>query len=207
LSRYYRAFTPAPAEATSLYVSFLLRADEGFGSWGGLLFGSYPFGMYVGSPVGAYTYGLMMSEGLADYSNIPLVQGETAFLVVRISKNTPAGGVTFRLYVNPIVGASEPANPDAIFSFAQVAALPVALNINNQGGFTTDEIRIGTTWQDAVPVQLACVGDFNHTGAVDGADLAMLLGQWGLPGGDLDDDGTTSASDLAVLLGASGPCA
>ncbi|MFO0827662.1 MAG: hypothetical protein U0572_05880 [Phycisphaerales bacterium] len=50
------------------------------------------------------------------------------------------------------------------------------------------------------------VGDLNRTGVVDAADIAILLGQWGLPGADLDGDHVTNASDLAILLGAWGPC-
>ena len=51
-----------------------------------------------------------------------------------------------------------------------------------------------------------CVGDFDGNNAVDGADLAILLGGWGGAGGDLDGNGTTDGADLAVLLGAWGPC-
>jgi hypothetical protein len=41
---------------------------------------------------------------------------------------------------------------------------------------------------------------------VDAADLAALLGAWGIAGGDVNGDGTTDAADLASLLGAWGPC-
>jgi hypothetical protein len=40
---------------------------------------------------------------------------------------------------------------------------------------------------------------------VNGADLALLLGEWGGAGaGDLDGDGIVGGADLAVLLGAWG---
>lgn len=47
-------------------------------------------------------------------------------------------------------------------------------------------------------------GDINGDGAVDGGDLALLLGAWGTsdPAADLDGNGTVSASDLTVLLSA-----
>ncbi len=51
-----------------------------------------------------------------------------------------------------------------------------------------------------------CVGDLNDDGAVDGSDLASLLGAWGGSGGDLNDDGVTDGADLAALLGAWGAC-
>jgi hypothetical protein len=45
--------------------------------------------------------------------------------------------------------------------------------------------------------------DLNGDGFVNGADLAMLLGQWGGAGsGDLTGDGIVNGADLAILLGA-----
>jgi len=47
-------------------------------------------------------------------------------------------------------------------------------------------------------------GDISGDGAVDGADLAMLLGAWGTvdPDADLDQSGVVDGGDLAMLLGA-----
>lgn len=46
------------------------------------------------------------------------------------------------------------------------------------------------------------VGDLDGDGAVGSADLAILLGQWGLSGSaDLDADGVVGPADLSVLLG------
>jgi hypothetical protein len=45
--------------------------------------------------------------------------------------------------------------------------------------------------------------DLNGDGAVNAADLAILLGAWGSTGpGDLNGDGTVGAEDLSILLGA-----
>jgi len=45
-------------------------------------------------------------------------------------------------------------------------------------------------------------GDLTGDGLVDGADLSLLLGGWGLSGAtDLDGDGVTGGADLAILLG------
>ncbi len=47
------------------------------------------------------------------------------------------------------------------------------------------------------------LGDINGDFRVDGADLGLLLGSWGLPGAsDLNHDGTTDGADLGLLLGA-----
>jgi hypothetical protein len=44
-------------------------------------------------------------------------------------------------------------------------------------------------------------GDVNADGVVNGADLATVLSNWGLPGPtDVDGDGTTNGQDLATLL-------
>ncbi len=52
-----------------------------------------------------------------------------------------------------------------------------------------------------------CDGDLDADGAVDAADLAILLGAWGASGdADLDGDGVVTAKDLASLLGAWGAC-
>ena len=46
------------------------------------------------------------------------------------------------------------------------------------------------------------VGDLNGDGAVDGADLGILLGQWGGAGSaDLDGSGVVDGADLGILLG------
>lgn len=60
------------------------------------------------------------------------------------------------------------------------------------------------------PAFAACDGDLDGDGAVNAADLGIMLGAWGGPGGagspDLDGDGIVGGADLATLLGAWGPC-
>jgi hypothetical protein len=54
-----------------------------------------------------------------------------------------------------------------------------------------------------------CPGDLNNDNVVDGADLLILLGDWGpCPGcdGDLNDDNVVDGADLLILLGNWGPC-
>lgn len=54
-----------------------------------------------------------------------------------------------------------------------------------------------------------CPGDLDGDGAVNAADLAILLGDWGhdpASDADLTGDGFVNAADLAVLLGAWGDC-
>jgi hypothetical protein len=48
----------------------------------------------------------------------------------------------------------------------------------------------------------AIVGDLNGDGVVDGADLGILLSEWGGPGADLNGDGVVDGADLGILLAA-----
>jgi len=49
--------------------------------------------------------------------------------------------------------------------------------------------------------------DINSSGAVDAADVAMMLANWGQSGtGDINGDGSVAGDDLAQLLSAWGPC-
>ena len=50
------------------------------------------------------------------------------------------------------------------------------------------------------------MGDLNGDSIVNGSDLTILLGSWGLPGGDLNGDSNTDGADLTLLLGNWGPC-
>jgi hypothetical protein len=62
-----------------------------------------------------------------------------------------------------------------------------------------DDVRITTATVDCEPLTPA---DLNSDGVVDGADLGILLGNWGSAGaGDLDGSGTVDGIDLGLLLG------
>lgn len=59
------------------------------------------------------------------------------------------------------------------------------------------------------PAQIRqCVADLDRNGAVDGADLALLLAAFGQANAaaDLDQSGTVEGADLGLLLAAWGPC-
>jgi glucose/arabinose dehydrogenase len=54
----------------------------------------------------------------------------------------------------------------------------------------------------------ACRGDLNGDGTVDGIDLGVMLGRWGMGGvSDLNRDGSVDGVDLGLMLGNWGPCA
>lgn len=64
------------------------------------------------------------------------------------------------------------------------------------GGFPSNGVA---RWQGCIN-DPPTFGDLNGDGAVDGADLGILLGAWGAAGGDLDGDGMTDGADLGLLL-------
>lgn len=52
-----------------------------------------------------------------------------------------------------------------------------------------------------------CAADFDGSNAIDGGDLAVLLGEWGRPGSaDLDGNNVVDGVDLSILLGSWGAC-
>jgi hypothetical protein len=55
-----------------------------------------------------------------------------------------------------------------------------------------------------------CLGDVNFDGIVNGADISVLLGFWGLNGkpvaADINQDGQVDGTDLANVLGSWGEC-
>jgi len=96
------------------------------------------------------------------------------------------------------------------FGLFRVALGLEAADCNRNGVDDLVDLLLGTSADsdgDFRPDEcMACPGDFDASGAVNSADLAILLGAWGGPGGDLDFDGVTGASDLTILLGSWGAC-
>ncbi len=82
-------------------------------------------------------------------------------------------------------------------------SVKVAYAIDDEGRITglAEDFR-----GDVIAVRLTPIpsiqGDLNRDDVVDAADLAILLGAWGLPGtADLDASGAVDSADLGILLG------
>ena len=80
--------------------------------------------------------------------------GETVFLVLRAE--FLAGKDVLALFVNPLLAAAEPLLADAELSNINLAPADY-LYINNSGGWTIDEIRVGSSFADVAPVQARSV--------------------------------------------------
>ena len=87
---------------------------------------------------------------------------------------------------------SRDCNGDGIVDFGQIrAGLVPDVNQNN------------------VPDECDCLADIFVDGLVNGADLGIVLSQWGQGAGaasDINRDGTVDGTDLAIVLGTWGPC-
>jgi hypothetical protein len=140
---------PTPIAPGPLYISMLLRPDAGFGLYAGLQFGVYPHHVIVGVPMGLYSYGFQLGRYLQFDSGVPIVEGTTALVVLEIT--TSGAATVYKLYVNPNLDQGKPARADAEAAYAGFPSIPSRFLLMNDGGCTTDELRVATTWADAVP--------------------------------------------------------
>ncbi|HMN96955.1 MAG TPA: hypothetical protein PKC43_10700 [Phycisphaerales bacterium] len=113
------------------------------------------------------------------------------------------GGAGFTCSLGPLVACSNNAPGCGNGSSVSFAATPGQC-------FT---VRVGGAFgaQGTGTIQVACIQgcdeDLNGDGVVNGADIGLLLGQWGGPGSaDLDGNGVVDGADLGLLLGAWGSC-
>jgi len=137
--------TPLGADNTTAYFSFLFRPDPGFGFYGGLNFGN----VFVGLSGNQAFYGLEGPTNDVNLSSVPVVVGQTVLFVLRA--DFLPGNDRLSLYLNPAPGQSEPAVPDVLKTDLDVGTVD-SVTINNYGGFTTDEIRIGSSFDAVTPV-------------------------------------------------------
>jgi len=101
------------------------------------------------------------------------------------------------------------------FSLSSILPAGTALTANTRFRFSisdnpdnsTTEAGIDDFSITAITCENPCIGDLDANAVVNGADLGMLLSQWGTAGsGDLDGNGTVSGSDLGQLLARWGLC-
>jgi hypothetical protein len=204
---YFRTLAPYSAPDNKVYISYLFRPDTGYGSFGGLQIGTYPRQVQFGAIPGYYLYGLRIGHYGFYPSNIPEVQGVTAFLVLEIQANPATQQATYRLYVDPTAGAPQPAYPSVEAALTGVG-LPTEIELYNDGGVTTDEIRVGTTWASVMPAAIHR-GDLNCDGVVNTFDIDWFVMALTNPtaysqqfpdcnilNGDIDCDGSVNTFDI-----------
>ncbi|MHC4976918.1 MAG: dockerin type I domain-containing protein, partial [Planctomycetota bacterium] len=104
-------------------------------------------------------------------------------------------------------GLGQSAN-EAIYTSELIVEAGATLNTNGLSVYYETLSMGGTVDDPSRLIQLVeCAGDFNGDGFVNGADLGLLLANWGLAGAaDLNGDGTVNGADLGLLLAAWGAC-
>lgn len=99
-------------------------------------------------------------------------------------------------------------NEDGIVTQLDLSALTSRFGMTVQPGLEAldmngDALLSAADFGPMLAAKLGTVGDLNGDGAVNGADLALVLGAWGESpsAADLNGDGAVNGADLAILLG------
>lgn len=155
---------------------------------------SIPVAVTVGGPVvdidvplHNFAYATMQSKLDADYLSVPAGSAVTALGALPQSIAATAGVVRMRVNPTGLLTGVTTVNGTLLTSDENVpgesdATLSFSVVITVSGGTVRP-------------------GDINNDGVVNGADLAMLLSQWGGPGsGDLNSSGGIDGADLAIIL-------
>jgi hypothetical protein len=135
---------PEGTDNTTVYFSFLLQPDAGFGFYGGLNIGS----VFAGLSGNQAFYGLEGPTNNLSLSTLSAIAGQSVLFVLRADFHP--GDDTLSLYLNPTPGLPEPAVANLLKTDLDLGTIS-SLTINNYGGFTTDEIRIGSSFASVTP--------------------------------------------------------
>ena len=148
---------PMGTAGTTRYLSYLLRPEGRLGQgafngfFGVLLEQAGEPEIFAGKPGGGQLnrYVLENRGGSAQVATDTITAIDNTALIVLKSEFTN-GTDTFSLFVNPTSGVSEPENADAVrtASLGEVQGL----TIYSTGAFSLDELRLGETFADVVPV-------------------------------------------------------
>ena len=107
----------------------------------------------VGVNAGGYQLGVRTAGASAKLAPTVLSLNTTYLVVAEFSFSTAVAN----LYINPVVGNSQPATPDqtvtgTVGTVTTIADLGFKAQSAPTGTFTIDDTRVGTTWDDVVPL-------------------------------------------------------
>jgi hypothetical protein len=156
---YWRDVQPGIGDGTTFYLSFLLRPEIAISDYGGLSIWGSAGSIFIGesgaAAGGSHAYGLEanVTSAIIASSSVMASPGETALLVLKATLGV--GPDLFELFVNPLPGTSEADNLVAA-SFDTAMGVDLGnltfIAINNEGNWTTDEIRIGASFASVTPM-------------------------------------------------------
>ena len=184
-----RLSTPLGQPGTTQYLSFVVRPEgtlhEGQfnGYFGILINGTADF--FVGKPGGGEIDQFVLENNggtLQHATGTTIEVGEEYLLVLRA--DFTAGNDIFTLYVNPQPGSVEPSS-GTIKSDINIGVFDELL-LYGTGAFSLDELRIGPSFADVVPIALP--GDYNVDGVVDAADYTRWRDNLGSSNTLINDD-------------------
>ena len=129
----------------------------------------------------------------------------------------PQNGFTTERLVTNGTGFDDMCSPCSIQDFRPPSIIEWSADCNSDGIVDYGQILSGQLIDangDGIPDICEvdpCPGDISGNHAVDGVDLAALLGTWGTNGQgefdcDIDNDGIVGGTDLTIILGGWGPC-
>jgi hypothetical protein len=192
--------TPLGVEGTSVYISLLMRpqgilGQGAYGGWFALALRGSP-DIFIGMIYGGTKYGIDMDTGPSSLSSQSAVIDRTEFLVFRV--DFTEGVDPMRLYVNPQPGAAEPSAASASLINYDLNGV-TSFSLTGPGAAAFDAIRVGTTFLDVAPP----TSDFDNSGTVDSADLAIWTPSFGSTtathgAGDTNSDGDVDGNDFLV---------
>lgn len=119
----------------------------------------------------------------------PVVGSMTLFSPVGVVTASGCGPTLDLSYIRSDGKTSIAAGFDRIDS-----PVSITWTVTDECGRSSSDIQVVTVNVD--------LGDFSGDGVVDAADLAVVLGNWGMNGasGDVNSDGVVDGTDLAMLL-------
>lgn len=133
--------------------------------------------------------------------------------IARIAPEKPEGLALVGTGVAVSAGVVFVGAPGAAGSMGEVLVLDLARDCNANGSADAIDVALGQSIDsdaDGTPDECECPADLSGDGAIDGADLGLLLARWGpVPPGsreDLDGTGFVDGADLGMLLAAWGGC-
>lgn len=185
----------SPVSSGTVYVSYLFNmpGNPG-GNKVGLEMNTGGNGMFVGvtTPVTGTTgkLGVNQQQGYNDSfankwesSTANITYGSTYFIVVKLVRN--GANWDGSIWVNPTANTATetPASPDGTFTMPgfTISACSIVNPAGAGGNFTFDELRIGTTWADAVNYTIAPPGTPTGLAATPGNNSVSLT--WTAPAG------------------------